>query len=257
MKESFDERRNRLLAAFTDEEWARCRHWMEPVVLRAGQVLCKAGAPSANLHFPTTAIVSLLYVARDGAPLEVAQVGCEGIVGVSAFLGGRSTTSSAEVRSAGSAWRIRAVDLQREFDLAGSAMHLLLRYTQALMTQMAQIAVCARHHSVEQQLTRWLLLALDQWPAEEMLMTHELIAGRLGVRRESVTEAARHLQAIGLISYSRGHVRVLDRAGLELRSCECYRVIRRDYDRLLPVSTASAGRQLAVRERGAVLLQHR
>jgi CRP-like cAMP-binding protein len=223
---------------------------MDPVELRAGQVLCRAGVPSANLYFPTTAIVSLLYVSRDGAPLEVAQVGCEGVVGISAFLGGGSTTSSSEVRSAGRAWRIRAADLQREFDLAGPAMHLLLRYTQALITQMAQIAVCARHHSVEQQLTRWLLLTLDRWPDEELLMTQELIAGRLGVRRESVTEAARHLQAIGLISYSRGHLRVLDRAGLQRCSCECYRVIRTDYDRLLPqpLPSAAVRRQVALRE---------
>lgn len=253
MTDSFDARRNRLLAAFTEEEWGRCRPWMELTELRAGQVLSRAGVPSAHLYFPTSAIVSLLYVSREGAPLEVAQVGCEGIVGVSAFLGGSSTTSSAEVRSAGRAWRIRAADLQQEFELAGSAMHLLLRYTQALITQMAQIAVCARHHSIEQQLTRWLLLTLDRLPGEDLLMTQELIAGRLGVRRESVTEAARHLQAIGLISYSRGHVHVLDRPGLEQRSCECYRVIRRDYDRLLPRMPvplpAAERRQPEVRER--------
>jgi CRP-like cAMP-binding protein len=257
MTDSFDARRNRLLAAFTEDEWARCRPRMELTELRAGQVLCRAGVPSACVYFPTSAIVSLLYVARDGSPLEVAQVGSEGVVGVSAFLGGGSTTSSAEVRSAGRAWRIGAADLQQEFDRAGSAMQLLLRYTQALITQMAQIAVCARHHSIEQQLTRWLLLTLDRWPTEELLMTQELIAGRLGVRRESVTDAARHLQAAGLISYSRGHVRVLDRTGLERRSCECYGVIRRDYDRLLPrvpvPPPAAAGRQ-AERER-SVLLQ--
>ena len=250
MTDLFDARCNRLLAALTDEEWVRWQPWLDLVDLRAGQVLCRAGVPSANLYFPTTAIVSLMYVACDGAPLEVAQVGCEGIVGVSAFLGGGSTTSSAEVRSAGQAWRIRSADLLREFDLAGPAMHLLLRYTQALITQMAQIAVCGRHHSVEQQLTRWLLLTLDRWPDEELLMTQELIAGRLGVRRESVTEAARHLQAIGLISYSRGHVRVLDRAGLQRRSCECYRVIRNDYDRLLPQPrpAAAARRHATLRE---------
>lgn len=256
MNDSLDARRNRLLAAFTEEEWARCRPRMDHTELRAGQVLSRAGEPSAHLYFPTTAIVSLLYLSREGAPLEVAQVGGEGIVGVSAFLGGGSTTSSAEVRSAGGAWRIRAADLQPEFDRAGSAMHLLLRYTQALITQMAQIAVCARHHSIEQQLTRWLLLTLDRWPVEDLLMTQELIAGRLGVRRESVTEAARHLQAIGLISYSRGHVRVLDRPGLERRCCECYGVIRRDYDRLLPVPPAEAGRQAEVRQR-ALLLRDR
>ncbi len=253
MSDSFGARGNRLLAAFTEEEWARCRPRMALTELRAGQVLSRAGEPSAHLYFPTTAIVSLLYVSRDGAPLEVAQVGCEGIVGVSAFLGGGSTTSSAEVRSAGHAWRIRAADLQPEFELAGAAMHLLLRYTQALITQMAQIAVCARHHGIEQQLARWLLLTLDRWPAGELLMTQELIAGRLGVRRESVTEAARHLQAIGLIHYSRGHVRVLDRAGLERRCCECYGVIRRDYDRLLPVPPAAAGRPAEVQERPMLL----
>lgn len=254
MTDSFDVRRNRLLAAFTEDEWARCRPRMELTELRAGQVLCRASVPSAYAYFPTSAIVSLLYVTHDGSPLEVAQVGGEGVVGVSVFLGGGSTTSSSEVRSAGRAWRIRAADLQQEFELAGSAMHLLLRYTQALSTQMAQIAVCARHHSIEQQLTRWLLLSLDRWPGEELLMTQELIAGRLGVRRESVTEAARHLQASGLISYSRGHVRVLDRSGLERHCCECYRVIRRDYDRLVPVPPAAAAGRQAERER-SVLLQ--
>ncbi|WP_298829613.1 Crp/Fnr family transcriptional regulator [uncultured Piscinibacter sp.] len=260
MTDSFDARRNRLLAAFTEDEWARCQPQMALIELRAGQVLSRAGLPSAHLYFPTSAIVSLLYVTCDGAPLEVAQVGGEGIVGVSAFLGGSSTTSSAEVRSAGRAWRIRAADLQQEFDRAGSAMHLLLRYTQALITQMAQIAVCARHHSIEQQLTRWMLLTLDRWPGEELRMTQELMAGRLGVRRESVTEAARHLQAAGLITYSRGHMHVLDRPGLERRSCECYRVIRGDYDRLLPrlpvPPPVAAGRQPEVRER-SLLLQAR
>lgn len=255
MTDSFDARGNRLLAAFTEDEWARCRPLMELTELRAGQVLARAGVPSVHLYFPTSAIVSLLYVSSDGALLEVAQVGCDGIVGVPALLGGDSTTSSTEVRSTGRAWRIRAADLQQEFELAGSAMHLLLRYTQALITQMAQIAACARHHSIEQQLTRWLLLTLDRWRGAELLMTQELVAGRLGVRRESVTQAARHLQAIGLISYSRGHVRVLDRQGLEKRSCECYRVIRLEYDRLLPmmpVLPAAKGRQPEVCERSAL-----
>lgn len=257
MTDSLDERRNGLLAAFTEDEWARCRPLMELTELRAGQVLSRAGVPSVHLYFPTSAIISLLYVSRDGAPLEVAQVGCEGIVGVSAFLGGGSTTTSAEVRNAGRAWRIRAADLQQEFVLAGSAMYLLLRYTQALIMQMAQMAVCARHHSIEQQLTRWLLFTLDRWPGEDLSMTHELIASRLGVRRESVTAAARHLQAMGLISCARGHVRVLDRPGLEKRSCECYRVLRRDYDRLLPrlpvPLPAAERRQAEVREHSALV----
>jgi CRP-like cAMP-binding protein len=233
-------RRNRLLAEFTDDEWVRCRPRLELVERRSGQVLCEAGRPGAYVYFPTSAVVSLQYVSRDGAPLEVAQVGCEGIVGVSAFLGGGATTSSAEVRSTGQAWRMRSADLQEEFDRVGPVMHLLLRYTQALITQMAQNAVCARHHTVEQQLTRWLLLSLDRCPGDELHLTHEFIAGRLGVRRESVTEAAQQLQSAGLIHYTRGHVKVLDRPGLERRSCECYGVIRREYDRLLPPSDAPA-----------------
>lgn len=235
MTDPFDPRRNRLLAAFTDGEWQRCGLQLERVDLELGQVLCEAGTPSTQLYFPTSAIVSLLYASHSGALLEVAQVGREGTVGVSTFLGGGSTTVSAVVRGAGQGFRIRAGLLKEEFDRMGPAMHLLLRYTQALFTQMAQNAVCARHHTVEQQLSRWLLLSLDRVPGEELLTTQELIAGGLGVRRESVTEAARHLQAAGLIRYTRGHIWALDRAGLERRSCECYGAIRREYDRLLPV----------------------
>jgi CRP-like cAMP-binding protein len=181
----------------------------------------------------------LLYVLEDGASAEIAVVGFEGLVGISIFMGGGTTPSRAVVQSAGSGYRLRSDVIKAEFDHAGPAMHLLLRYTQALITQMAQTAVCNRHHSLDQQLCRWLLLSLDRLQSNQLVMTQELIANMLGVRREGVTEAALKLQRAGLISYSRGHINVLDRPGLEGRTCECYEVVKKEYDRLLPKRTAS------------------
>jgi CRP-like cAMP-binding protein len=190
------------------------------------------------VYFPTTAIVSLLYVMEDGSSAEIAVVGNEGIVGVSLFMGGDTTTSRAVVQSAGYGFRLSGQLLKEAFSRIGSMQHLLLRYTQALLTQMAQTAVCNRHHSVDQQLCRWLLLSLDRLPSNELVMTQELIANMLGVRREGVTEAAGHLQRAGLIHYSRGKITVVDRPGLEARVCECYEVVKKEFDRLLPEITA-------------------
>ncbi len=191
------------------------------------------------MYFPTTAIVSLLYVLEDGGSAEIAVVGNEGLVGISLFMGGESTPSRAVVQSAGQGLRLSAQAIKEEFATAGPAMHLLLRYTQALITQMAQTAVCNRHHSLDQQLCRWLLLSLDRLHGSELVMTQEQIANMLGVRREGVTEAAHKLQKNGLIRYSRGRITVLDRPGLEGRACECYAVVKKEYDRLLPDRTAS------------------
>ena len=199
-----------------------------------GQVLYESGSRLAHVYFPTTPIVSLLYVMEDGASAEIAVVGNEGIVGISLFMGGESTPSRALVQSAGKGLRLRADVMLQEFNRAGPVLHLLLRYTQALITQMAQTAVCNRHHSVDQQLCRWLLLSLDRLDTNDLVMTQELIANMLGVRREGVTEAAGHLQHAGLIHYRRGHITVIDRAGLEQRTCECYAVVKKEYDRLLP-----------------------
>ena len=204
-----------------------------------GHVLYESGRTLSHVYFPTSAIVSLLYVMEDGASAEIAVVGNEGVVGVSLFMGGESTPSRAVVQSAGHGLRLRASTIKQEFQQAGPAMHLLLRYTQALITQMAQTAVCNRHHSLDQQLCRWLLLMLDRLPASELLMTQELIANMLGVRREGVTEGALKLQKAGLIRYARGHITVLDRLGLERRACECYAVVKREYDRLLPDKVAT------------------
>jgi CRP-like cAMP-binding protein len=192
-----------------------------------------------HVYFPTTAIVSLLYVMEDGASAEIAVVGHEGVVGVSLFMGGESTTSRAVVQSAGRAFRLKANLMMKEFNRAGPVLHLLLRYTQALITQMAQTAVCNRHHSLDQQLCRWLLLSLDRLHSDQLVMTQELIANMLGVRREGVTEAAGQLQKAGLIQYRRGHITVLDRPGLEQRTCECYAVVKQEYDRLLPAVKAT------------------
>jgi len=186
------------------------------------------------VYFPTTAIVSLLYVMEDGASAEIAIVGNEGILGIALFMGGESTPSRAVVQSAGFGYRMKAALLKEEFGRFGVLMHLLLRYTQSLITQMAQTAVCNRHHSVDQQLCRWLLLSLDRLASNELTMTQELIANMLGVRREGVTEAAGKLQSAGLISYRRGKITVLDRLGVETRSCECYQVVKKEFDRLLP-----------------------
>jgi CRP-like cAMP-binding protein len=203
-----------------------------------GHVMYEAGGTLTHVYFPTTAIVSLLYVMESGASAEIAVVGNEGIVGISLFMGGDSTPSRAVVQSAGSGFRLKARVMKDEFDKAGPVLHLLLRYTQALITQMAQTAVCNRHHSLDQQLCRWLLLSLDRLPGNELVMTQELIANMLGVRREGVTEGALKLQKAGLIRYARGHITVLDRQGLEKRSCECYAVVKMEYSRLLPSKVA-------------------
>jgi CRP-like cAMP-binding protein len=233
-----DPRQNRLLAALPDAEWARWQPHLEPVVMPLGKSLYESGAKLSHVYFPTTAIVSLLYVMEDGASAEIAVVGHEGVVGVSLFMGGESTTSRAVVQSAGHGFRLRSSLMMQEFNRAGPALHLLLRYTQALITQMAQTAVCNRHHSLDQQLCRWLLLSLDRLNSNEIVMTQELIANMLGVRREGVTEAAGNLQKDGLIQYRRGRIKVLDRPGLERRACECYAVVKNEYERLLPPTVA-------------------
>ncbi|WP_374674843.1 Crp/Fnr family transcriptional regulator [Ideonella sp.] len=232
-------RQNRLLAALPAAESQRWAAHLEWTRLALGQVLYESGRPLSHVYFPTTAIVSLLYVLEDGASAEIAVVGNEGIVGVSLFMGGESTPSRAVVQSEGEGYKLSARAMKEEFNRAGPAMHLLLRYTQALITQMSQTAVCNRHHSLDQQLCRWLLLSLDRLDGTELVMTQELIANMLGVRREGVTEAALKLQKQGLIRYARGHIQVLDRPGLEARTCECYEVVRKEYARLLPGSTAS------------------
>ncbi len=230
-----DPRHNRLLAALPDAEWERWLPQLEAVDMPLGKVLYEPGIRLTHVYFPTTSIVSLLYVMEDGASAEIAVVGHDGLVGISLFMGGESTTNRAVVQSAGLGFRLRANLLMLEFNRAGPVLHLLLRYTQALITQMAQTAVCNRHHSLDQQLCRWLLLSLDRLPSNELIMTQELIANMLGVRREGVTEAAGNLDKAGLIRYRRGHITVLDRSGLEKRTCECYSVVKQEYDRLLPV----------------------
>jgi len=233
-----DPRRNHLLAALPDAEWQRWLPQLELVEMPLGQVLYESGSTLSHVYFPITAIVSLLYVMEDGASAEIAVVGNEGIVGIALFMGGESTSSRAVVQSAGQGLRLKARAIKDEFNRA-PVLHLLLRYTQALITQMAQTAVCNRHHSLDQQLCRWLLLSLDRLQGSELTMTQELIANMLGVRREGVTEAALKLQRAGLIRYARGRISVLDRPGLEKRSCECYAVVKKEYDRLLPETLAS------------------
>jgi CRP-like cAMP-binding protein len=225
---------NHLLAVLPDTEWQRWLPQLEYVEMPLGQVLYESGGTLSHVYFPTTAIVSLLYVMENGASAEIAVVGNEGMVGISLFMGGDSTTSRAVVQSAGQGYRVKAQMVKDESNRAGPVLHLLLRYTQALITQMAQTAVCNRHHSLDQQLCRWLLLSLDRLHGNELDMTQELIGNMLGVRREGVTEGALKLQQLGLIRYARGHITVLDRAGLEERSCECYAVVKKEYDRLLP-----------------------
>jgi CRP-like cAMP-binding protein len=233
MRAEFDPRSNRLLAALTDAAWHRWQPRLEWVDMPLGQVLHESGATLSHVHFPVTSIVSLLYGLDNGAQAEIAVVGHEGVVGISLLLGGTSTLSRAVVQSAGRGVRLPAPAALEEFERAGPTMHLLLRYTQALMTQMAQTAVCNRHHTLDQQLCRWLLLSLDRLDGLVLVMTQELIANMLGVRREGVTECALKLQRFGLIRYVRGRIVVLDRPGLELRTCECYFVVKREYDRLL------------------------
>jgi CRP-like cAMP-binding protein len=227
---------NHLLAALPAADLERLRPHLELVPLALGEALYEPGMKLRHVYFPTTAIVSLLYVMEDGASAEIAVVGNEGILGISLFMGGETTPSRAVVQSAGFGYRLRAQLLKDEFGRFGTMMQLLLRYTQALITQMAQTAVCNRHHSVDQQLCRWLLLSLDRLDSSELTMTQELIANMLGVRREGVTEAAGKLQDAGLVRYRRGKITVLDRPRLEARSCECYQVVKREFDRLLPYS---------------------
>ena len=232
-------RQNHLLAALPATDFERLQSHLKLIPLELGAALYEPGVEMRHLYFPTNSIVSLLYVMTDGASAEIAVVGNEGVVGVSLFMGGETTPSRAVVQSAGHAYRLPGQVIKEEFTRGGAMQHLLLRYTQALLTQMAQTAVCNRHHSLDQQLCRWLLLSLDRLPANELVMTQELIANMLGVRREGVTEAAGHLQEAGLIRYSRGHITVLDRPGLEARTCECYAVVKRECDRLLPAAIAS------------------
>lgn len=234
-----DPKKNQLLAALPDSEWLRWSPQLEQVEMPLGQVLYESGIKLDHVYFPTSAIVSLLYVMENGASAEIAVVGNEGIVGISLFMGGESTPSRAVVQSAGQGFRLKAQTMKDEFNRAGPVLHLLLRYTQALITQMAQTAVCNRHHTLDQQLCRWLLLSLDRLQGNELVMTQELIANMLGVRREGVTEGALKLQKAGLIRYARGRISVLDRQGLEKRTCECYAVVKKEYDRLLPEKLAS------------------
>jgi len=230
---------NRLLSALPADELARWRLHLEPVTLPLGKALYESGHAISHLYFPTTAIVSLLYVLENGASAEIAVVGNEGLIGIALFMGGETTPSRAVVQSAGLGLRIKGQFVKDAFNHSAPVMHLLLRYTQALITQMAQTAVCNRHHSLDQQLCRWLLLSLDRLEGNDLVMTQELIANMLGVRREGVTEAALKLQAACLIRYARGHITVLDRPGLEARVCECYAVVRRECDRLLPQGIAT------------------
>ena len=233
-----DPSQNHLLAALPTAEFERLAAHLEPVPMRLGDILYEPGGQMQHAYFPTTSIVSLHYVMESGASAESAGVGNEGVVGISLFMGGETTPSSAVVQTAGHAYRLAGRLLKQEFNRAGLVQGLLLRYTQALITQMFQTAACNRHHSVEQQLCRWLLLTLDRMTTSDLVMTQELVASMLGVRREGVTEAAGKLQAAKLIDYSRGHIHVRDRKGLEERVCECYAVVKTEYDRLLPKALA-------------------
>jgi CRP-like cAMP-binding protein len=226
-------KQNHLLAALPPEEFERLAPLLELVPMPLGEVLYESGGQLRHVYFPTTSIVSLLYVMQNGASAEIAVVGNEGLLGVSLFMGGETTTSRAVVQSKGHGYRLEGQLLKDEFNRAGPVLRLLLRYTQALLTQMSQTAVCNRHHSVQQQLCRWLLLSLDRLQSNTLAMTQELISNMLGVRREGVTEAAQHLQAAGLIRYSRGRIEVLDRPALERAVCECYSVVKLESDRLL------------------------
>jgi CRP-like cAMP-binding protein len=225
-------KQNHLLAVLSAAELKRLAPHLEPIDMALGQVIYESGRVLDYVYFPTTCIISLLYVMEDGSSAEIAIVGNEGLVGISLFMGGETTPSRAVVQSEGRAFRLAAQHLRSEFSRAGSMQHLLLRYTQSLITQMAQTAVCNRHHSVDQQLCRWLLLSLDRLPSDELIMTQELIANMLGVRREGVTAAAGKLQKAGVITYQRGRIKVLDRPKLERMSCECYEVVRKEGVRL-------------------------
>jgi CRP-like cAMP-binding protein len=227
-------KQNHLLAALPEEDYGRLLPDLELVAMPLAWAVYESGGHLGYLYFPTTCIVSLLYIMENGASAEIAITGNEGLVGVSLFMGGESTPSRAVVQSAGYGYRLKANTLKKEFAVGGHLQHLALRYTQALITQMAQTAVCNRHHTLDQQLCRWLLLSLDRLSGKELLMTQTLIADMLGVRREGVTAAAGHLQNAGLIQYSRGHIKIIDRPGLEKRVCECYAVVKKEFDRLLP-----------------------
>jgi CRP-like cAMP-binding protein len=229
-----DPQQNRLLAALTAAERDRIYPPLELVPMPLGKVLYESGASLSHVYFPTDCIVSLLYTLENGASAEIAVVGNEGLIGIALFMGGETTPNRAVVQSAGFAFRLAGSRLKEEFHQNGSMQHLLLRYTQALITQMAQTAVCNRHHSLSQQLCRWLLLSLDRLDCDELIMTQELIANMLGVRRESVGEAASKLQSLGVISYHRGKISVHDRRMLELLCCECYAVVKNESERLMP-----------------------
>ena len=226
-------KQNRLLAALPAEIFERLSPHLELIPMPLGEVLYEFGGQLHHVYFPTTTIVSLHYIMENGASSEIAGVGNEGVLGISLFMGGNTTPSQATVQTAGYGYRLKARLMMEEFDRAGPMMRLMLRYTQALMTQMSQTAVCNRHHSVEQQLCRWLLTTLDRLPSNELTMTQELIASMLGVRREGITETAGNLQRAGLISYRRGHITVINRMGLEKRACECYSVVKKEFHRLL------------------------
>jgi CRP-like cAMP-binding protein len=230
---------NHLLAALPREQRERWQGHLEFIDMRLGKVLYEPGETLSHAYFPTTSIVSLLYVMKNGESAEIAVVGSEGVVGVPLFMGGGSTSSRALVQSAGGAYRLSAELMKQEFDKGCPVLHLLLRYTQALMTQMVQTAACNKHHSLDQQLCRWLLLSLDRLQGTQMLMTRTLIAHMLGVTEESATEAALKLRDAGLIDYEDGWIKVLDRSALEKRSCECYAVVKHEYDRLLPIQLAA------------------
>lgn len=223
---------NNILDALPQTERERIYPHLKPVTLPLGKVLYESGDLLRHIYFPIDCIVSLLYVLENGASAEICVVGNDGVIGVALFMGGETTTSRAIVQSAGVAYRLTGRRLKQEFERQGETMHILLRYTQALITQMAQTAVCNRHHTVDQQLARWLLLSLDRLPANKLAMTQELIANMLGVRREGVTDAAGKLQRLGVITYSRGLITVLDRPRLEKLSCECYSVVKKETDRL-------------------------
>ncbi|MEJ7806374.1 MAG: Crp/Fnr family transcriptional regulator [Telluria sp.] len=233
MSSKNDPNQNHLLAALLDAQFDSIAPHLELVPLKLGDVLYESGGKLQHFYFPTTSIISMHYLLENGGSSEIAGVGNEGILGVSLFMGGNTTPSRAIVQTGGCGYRLPVAVLMEEFNRAGPVMRLLLRYTQALLTQMAQTAVCNRHHSVEQQLCRWLLLTLDRLPSNDLTMTQELIANMLGVRREGVTEAAGRLQGYGYISYRRGHITVLDRKGLERDVCECYAVVKKEFARLL------------------------
>jgi CRP-like cAMP-binding protein len=251
---SHNPNQNHLLSALTPAEFGRLVPHLELVAMPFGEVLCESGGKLQHVYFPTTSIVSLNYVMENGASAEIAGVGNEGVLGISLFMGGNTTPCRAFVRTAGYGYKLRAHLLMEEFNRAGSLQRLLLRYTQALMTQTSQSAACNRHHSVDQQLCRWLLLTLDRTHSNELALTQELVAGMLGVRREGITEAAGKLQQAGIIRYRRGHITVLDRSRLEDHACECYDVVKREYDRLLCPDWESAPKIVRRQSGGSIAL---